>query len=32
MEAAAQLLQVLDALQPEDSGCFKAYDGQSLPW
>ena len=32
MEAATQLLQVLDALQPEDSGCFKAYDGQSLPW
>jgi NAD(P)-dependent dehydrogenase (short-subunit alcohol dehydrogenase family) len=32
MEAAAQLLQVLDALRPEDSGCFKAYDGQSLPW
>ena len=31
-EAAAQLLSVLDALQPEDSGCFKAYDGESLPW
>lgn len=31
-QAAAQLLQVLDALRPEDSGCFRAYDGQHLPW
>lgn len=31
-EAAAELLAVLDGLQPDDSGCFVAYDGQRLPW
>ncbi len=30
--AAAQMLAVLDGLQPDDSGCFRAYDGQPLPW
>ena len=30
--AAAQMLAALDALQPEDSGGFVAYDGQRLPW
>jgi NAD(P)-dependent dehydrogenase (short-subunit alcohol dehydrogenase family) len=32
MEATAQMLAVMDALQPEDSGSFRAYDGQVLPW
>lgn len=32
MDAAAQLLGVLDALQPADSGGFRAYDHQELPW
>lgn len=32
LEAAAQMLAVMDALQPEDSGSFRAYDGQVLPW
>jgi NAD(P)-dependent dehydrogenase (short-subunit alcohol dehydrogenase family) len=31
-EAARQMLQVLDTLRAEDSGCFVAYDGQRLPW
>ena len=30
--APAQMLAALDALQPEDSGGFVAYDGQRLPW
>ena len=30
--AAAERLQVLDALGPADSGSFVAYDGQRLPW
>lgn len=30
--AARDLLSVIDALQPEDSGGFRAYDGQRLPW
>ena len=30
--AAAEMLQVLDALGPADSGSFVAYDGQRLPW
>lgn len=30
--AAAQMLGVLDTLQPADSGSFVAYDGQRLPW
>lgn len=31
-EAAADMLRALDALGPQDSGCFLAYDGQRLPW
>jgi len=31
-EAAARLLGVMDALMPEDTGSFKAYDGQTLAW
>ena len=30
--AAARMLQVLDGLQPADSGSFLAYDGTQLPW
>lgn len=30
--AAAQMLQVIDRLGPEQSGSFHAYDGQPLPW
>lgn len=30
--AAADMLQVLDALTPADSGTFRAYDGAGLPW
>ena len=30
--AATELLAVLDGLQPEQTGRFWAYDGQSLPW
>ena len=30
--AAAGMLAALDALQPDDSGGFVAYDGQRLPW
>jgi NAD(P)-dependent dehydrogenase (short-subunit alcohol dehydrogenase family) len=30
--AAGQLLTVLNDLRPEDSGCFKAYDGEPLAW
>lgn len=30
--AAAQLLTVLDGLQPSDSGGFFAYDGTEIPW
>jgi NAD(P)-dependent dehydrogenase (short-subunit alcohol dehydrogenase family) len=30
--AAADMLSALDALGPDDSGCFLAYDGQRLPW
>jgi len=26
------MLAVRDGLQPEDSGGFRAYDGQVLPW
>lgn len=32
LEAAADMLRALDALGPQDSGCFLAYDGQRLPW
>jgi NAD(P)-dependent dehydrogenase (short-subunit alcohol dehydrogenase family) len=31
-QAAAELLAVLDGLQPEDSGAFVAYSGERLPW
>lgn len=31
-DAAADMLRVLDALTPADSGTFKAYDGSTLPW
>jgi NAD(P)-dependent dehydrogenase (short-subunit alcohol dehydrogenase family) len=30
--AAADMLQVLDTLTPDDSGKFRAYDGAALPW
>ena len=30
--AAAGMLQVIDGLQPDDSGGFRAYDGAVLPW
>ena len=29
---AAQLLDVIDALALEESGCFKAWDGSTIPW
>lgn len=32
MEAARQVLAVLDGLTPDESGGFRAYDGQKLPW
>lgn len=31
-QAALEILHTLDQLQPADSGCFIAYDGQQLPW
>lgn len=31
-QAAAEMLRVIDALGPEHSGSFHAYDGQRLPW
>ena len=31
-DAAADLLRVLDGLQPEDTGSFYAYSGEKLPW
>jgi NAD(P)-dependent dehydrogenase (short-subunit alcohol dehydrogenase family) len=31
-DAVAAMLATLDGLQPEDSGCFVAYDGERLPW
>ncbi len=31
-QAAADMLQVLDGLQPQDSGCFVSYSGERLPW
>ena len=30
--AAAEMLAVLDGLQPQDSGGFFSYSGQTLPW
>lgn len=32
VDAARDLLALLDGLAPEDSGGFWAYDGQRLPW
>jgi hypothetical protein len=32
LAAAADMLNALDGLGAEDSGCFLAYDGQRLPW
>jgi len=32
LQAARDILQTLNGLQPVDSGCFVAYDGQPLPW
>jgi NAD(P)-dependent dehydrogenase (short-subunit alcohol dehydrogenase family) len=31
-QAAADMLTVLEALGPDDSGSFIAYDGQRIPW
>jgi NAD(P)-dependent dehydrogenase (short-subunit alcohol dehydrogenase family) len=31
-QAAGEMWQVLQGLGAEDSGCFLAYDGESLPW
>ena len=31
-EAARDLLGVIDALEPSDTGTFRAYDGSVLPW
>jgi NAD(P)-dependent dehydrogenase (short-subunit alcohol dehydrogenase family) len=31
-QAVAQMLRALDALGPDDTGSFVAYDGQRLPW
>ena len=31
-DAARHLLAVLDGLTPEDSGCFRAWDGSAIPW
>ena len=31
-EAAAQLLTVLNGLQPQDSGSFRSYTNDELPW
>ena len=31
-QAVAQMWRVLQALRPEDSGSFLAYDGERLPW
>ena len=30
--AAAEILQVLHSLQPQDNGSFVSYDGKTLPW
>lgn len=32
MDAASDMLRVLDALQPADSGSFRSYNGEQLPW
>jgi NAD(P)-dependent dehydrogenase (short-subunit alcohol dehydrogenase family) len=31
-DAAADMLQVIDALTPADSGSFRSYNGAQLPW
>jgi NAD(P)-dependent dehydrogenase (short-subunit alcohol dehydrogenase family) len=31
-DAAADMLRVLDALTPADSGSFRSYKGEELPW
>lgn len=31
-DASADMLQVLDALTPADSGSFRSYNGAELPW
>jgi NAD(P)-dependent dehydrogenase (short-subunit alcohol dehydrogenase family) len=30
--AAERLLEVIDSLSESDSGCFRAWDGQDIPW
>ena len=30
--AAAELLRVIDSLAPADTGSFRSYNGESLPW
>ena len=32
LQAAAEMLHVIDALQPEDTASFVSYDGARLPW
>ena len=32
LQAAAEMLQVIDALQAEDTASFVSYDGARLPW
>ena len=31
-DAASDMLRVLDALTPADSGSFRSYNGDQLPW
>jgi NAD(P)-dependent dehydrogenase (short-subunit alcohol dehydrogenase family) len=31
-DAAAEMLAVIDALTPAESGCFRSYNGAELPW
>lgn len=30
--AAGRLLDVIDSLTPENNGCFRAYDGSTIPY
>jgi NAD(P)-dependent dehydrogenase (short-subunit alcohol dehydrogenase family) len=32
LQAAADMLQVIDTLKPADSGTFRSYSGAALPW
>ncbi|MCX7218403.1 MAG: short-chain dehydrogenase, partial [Burkholderiales bacterium] len=32
LQAASEMLQVLDTLQAEDTASFVTYQGQRLPW